>query len=80
LQNQLNKRTSYIKNTSNSLKEKTIKYIYKKYKNKLNHVIKVAEKKYYEEQLIKYKHDTKVLWKTLNEIMNRNKINRMLPK
>ena len=54
--------------------------IYKKYKNKLNHVIKVAKKKYYEEQLIKYKHDTKVLWKTLNEIMNRNKINRMLPK
>ena len=35
---------------------------------------------YYEEQLINYKHDTKVLWKTLNEIMNRNKTNRMLPK
>jgi hypothetical protein len=52
------KRTSYIKNTSNTLKEKTKKY--KKYKNKLNYVIKVA-KKYYEEQLIKYKHDTKVL-------------------
>ncbi len=54
--------------------------IYKKYKNKLNHVIKVAKKKYYEEQLINYKHDTKVLWKTLNEIMNRNKTSRMLPK
>ena len=54
--------------------------IYKKYRNKLNHVIKVAKKKYYEEQLINYKHDTKVLWQTLNEIMNRNKTNRMLPK
>ena len=43
---------------------------YKQYKNKLNHVIKVGKKKYYENQLIKYKHDTKILWKTLNEIMN----------
>ena len=43
-------------------------------------MIKVAKKKYYEEQLINYKHDTKVLWKTLNEIMNQNKTNMMLPK
>ena len=31
-------------------------------------------------QLIKYKHYTKVLWKTLNEIMNQNKTSSMLPK
>jgi uracil-DNA glycosylase len=29
---------------------------YKQYKNKLNHVIKIAKKKYYEEQLVKYKY------------------------
>ena len=44
-------------------------------------MIKVAKKKYYEDQLIKYKQNTKILWKTLNEIMNLNKTNsRMLPK
>ena len=35
--------------------------IYKRYKNKINHVIKVAKKMYYVEQLIKYKHDTKMI-------------------
>ena len=40
---------------------------YKQYKNKLNHIIKIAKKKYYEEQLIKYKNETKLLWSTLNE-------------
>jgi hypothetical protein len=54
--------------------------IYKTYKNKLNHVIKIAKKKYYEEQLIKYKHSTKCLWKTINEIMNKHRNNRILPK
>jgi hypothetical protein len=53
---------------------------YKRYKNKLNHIIKIAKKKYYEEQLINYKHNTKLLWKTLNEIMNRHKNNNMLPR
>ena len=46
---------------------------YKQYKNKLNHVIKGAKKKYYEEQLINYKGNAKLLWKTLNEIMNKQK-------
>ena len=46
----------------------------------MNHVIKIAKKKYYEEQLIKYKHNTKCLWKTINEIMNKHRNNRILPK
>ena len=54
--------------------------ICKQYKNELNHIIRAAKRKHYKEQLIKYKHDTKVLWKTLNEIMNRNKTSSMLPK
>ena len=54
---------------------------YKKYKNKLNHIIRMSKKKYYEEQLVKYKYDTveycgKSLWKTLNQIMNKHETNR----
>ena len=52
---------------------------YKRYKNKLNHIIKGAKKKYYEEQLISYKGNSKLLWKTLNNIMNKQKSNRILP-
>ena len=52
---------------------------YKQYKNKLNHVIKIAKKKYYEEQLIKYKYDSKLLWKTLNKIMNKHEKNKSFP-
>ena len=52
---------------------------YKKYKNKLNHIIKMAKKIYYEEQLVKYKYDARMTWKTLNEIMNRNKVKKGLP-
>ena len=53
--------------------------LYKRYKNKLNQVIKVSKKIYYEEQLIKYKHDTKMVWRTLNEILNRGRKNTKLP-
>ena len=28
---------------------------------------------YYEDQLIKYKHNTKMIWKTLNNILNKKK-------
>ena len=38
------------------------KNLYKRYKNKLNHVIKVSKRMYYEEQLIKHKHETKMVW------------------
>ncbi len=34
---------------------------------------KFAKKKYYEEHLTQYKQNTKVIWKILNELMNRNK-------
>ena len=56
-------------------------YKYKQYKNELNHIIRIAKKKHYEEQLIKYKNETKLLWTTLNEIMNkRMQKNKLLPK
>ena len=46
---------------------------YKKYRNKLNHVIRISKKQYYEEQLIKYKQNTKMLWQTLNELLNNSR-------
>ena len=52
---------------------------YKKYKNKLNHVIKTAKKAYYEKQFVKYKNDTKKTWQTINEVLNRNKTRKNLP-
>ena len=39
----------------------------------------MAKKIYYEEQLVKYKYDARMTWKTLNEIMNRNKVKKGLP-
>ena len=54
--------------------------IYKKCKNKLNHVIKYAKTLHYEEQLIKYKHNTKMTWRILNEILNKDKKIKELPK
>ena len=53
--------------------------IYKKYKNKLNHTIKISKKMYYEEQLIKHKHNAKMIWKTMNEILNKREKNKELP-
>ena len=55
-----------LKNPNNKNRQK-----YTKYKNKLNHIIKIAKKIYYEEQFIKYKKNSKMMWKTLNELVNK---------
>ena len=47
--------------------------MYKNYKNKLNHIIKRAKKTYYEGQLITYKQNSRMMWETLNELLNRTK-------
>ena len=57
-----------------------IKKTYKKYKNKLNHIIKIAKKTYYEEQLIKHKQNSRMIWKTLNEILNKRNKNTKISK
>ena len=51
-----------------------------KCKNRLNHVIKVAKKMYYEEQLIMHKQNSKMIWKTLNEIINKSNENSKIAK
>ncbi len=48
--------------------------LYKNYKNKLNHN-KNGKKKYYEDQLIKHKRSSRMVWKTLNELLNKPKKN-----
>ncbi len=53
---------------------------YLKYKNKLNDIMKIAKKIYYEEQLIKHKQNSKIMWKTLNELFNKPTKNTKLPK
>ena len=46
---------------------------YKKYRNKLNHVLKIAEKKHYAELLENCKNNTSKTWKVIKSIINRNK-------
>ena len=53
---------------------------YTKYKNKLNHIIKLAKKIYYAEQFIKHKQNPKMMWKTLNELLNKPTKNTKLSK
>jgi hypothetical protein len=52
---------------------------YKKYKNKLNYLIKAAKKAYYEKQFIKHKNDIKMTWRTINELLYRNKTKTKMP-
>ena len=53
--------------------------IYKKYKNKLNHLIKIAKKDYFENQFIKYKNNVKMTWQTINQVLQRIKSKGRLP-
>ena len=46
---------------------------YKSYKNKLNHLIRIAKKQYYDMKLETSKNDLKATWKTLNEVINKRK-------
>ena len=53
--------------------------LYKRYKNKLNHIIQLSKKLYYEEQLLKYKNISKMIWQTLNKVINRKQETNNLP-
>ena len=52
---------------------------YKKYKNKLNHIIKNAKRLYYEKKFEYAKNDLKVTWNLLNEVINNKKSKSSLP-
>ena len=47
--------------------------IYKTYKNKLNHLIRLAKRKYYDTKFESAKHDLRTTWKLLNEVINKRK-------
>ncbi|XP_028408826.1 uncharacterized protein LOC114531415 [Dendronephthya gigantea] len=55
------------------------KQTYISYKNKLNHIIRLAKQTYYE-KLIKHKQNSKMIWKTLNELLNKPKKNTAVSK
>ena len=47
--------------------------MYKSYKNKLNHILKCAEKKYYSDLLDSNKDNIKKTWQIMKNIINKNK-------
>ena len=53
---------------------------YKSYRNKLNHIVKVAEKQHYSELLNNCQDDIKKSWQIIKGIVNRNKSNQLQTK
>jgi hypothetical protein len=43
---------------------------YKEYKNKLNHLIRIAKRTYYDTKLEQANSDLKTTWKLINEVIN----------
>ena len=52
---------------------------YKKYKNKLTHLIKIAKKQYYEEKFEEVKNNHKATWRLINEVINKRKARPSFP-
>ena len=46
---------------------------YKAYKNKLNHLIRIAKHSYYENKFDQAKDNLKETWRLINEVINKNK-------
>ena len=44
---------------------------YKKYRNKLNSLLRIAKQNYYQEIVNKHKQDSKALWNMINLFLNR---------
>jgi hypothetical protein len=58
-----------------SLQQRTPKAIdtYKKFKNRLNHILKAAERKYYQDLIMTHKSDLKKNWSIIKNVINKNK-------
>jgi hypothetical protein len=67
-----NKHKLYVK----SLKYRTPKSIevYKKHKNKLNHILRIMERDYYQSQIALHKNNLKKSWAVIKDVINRKKI------
>ena len=47
--------------------------VYKNYRNKLRHLLKAAEKKYYSDLVLVNNSNSKKMWSIIKNIINRNK-------
>ena len=65
---------AYLKNPCTETK-----FRFTKYRNKLTHLLRISEKKYYTDNLKKYSSDARKSWKIINEIIDHKKTNEMLP-
>ena len=52
---------------------------YKAYKNKLNHLIRIAKRNYYDDKFTSVRNNIKDTWKLINEVINNKKMKRTLP-
>ena len=52
---------------------------YKTYRNKLNHLVRIAKKKYYNNKFFEAKNDIKSTWQTINELIGKKRSNKTLP-
>ena len=52
---------------------------YKKYKNKLNHLLKISKRNHYDDKFENAKGNLKQTWKILNEIINKRKTRSKMP-
>ena len=46
---------------------------YKKFRNKLNHVLRITERDYYQAKMKEYQSNLRKSWKIINEVINRKK-------
>ena len=66
-----NKNRLYVRYTYNRSNENELKY--KTYRNKLNHILRIAEKQHITSLLEKEKHNIKRTWGIIKEIINKKK-------
>ena len=64
--NKLYRKSIKIKSVYNEM-------VYKNYRNKLRHLLKAAEKKYYSDLVLVNKSNSKKMWSIIKNIINRNK-------
>ncbi|CAH3034171.1 unnamed protein product, partial [Porites lobata] len=60
-------------------RDSTTELKYKRYRNKLNHLIKIAKRKYYDTKFEKAKNNLKETWKLINDVINKPSRKAALP-
>ena len=73
----INRKNRLYKNLIRS-PNKSCELQYKTYKNKLNHLIRIAKRSYYDRKFESAKKDLKLTWKLLNGVKNKRKSKSLL--